>query len=103
MWDKSIGEMKHAHEAIERLIFLEATPKMTGYDKISVGSNVKRQLENDMGLEMAAFAEEYAPARKPPTTHPENCSNIFWWTRRSMWIGSSPSCTRSTRSALRTT
>jgi bacterioferritin len=55
LWDESIGEMKHADEVIERLIFLEAIPNMTGYDKISVGSNVKQQLENDIGLEMAAL------------------------------------------------
>jgi len=28
---------------------------MTGYDKISVGSNVKQQLDNDMGLKMTAL------------------------------------------------
>jgi bacterioferritin len=44
----SIGEMKHADEVIERLIFLEAIPNMTGYDKVSVGANVKQQLESDM-------------------------------------------------------
>jgi hypothetical protein len=102
MWDESIGEMKHADEVIERLIFLEATPNMTGYDKISVGSNVKQQLENDMAsrwLPLRYFAQGYAPAWKPPTTHRENCSSTSWWTRRSMSIGSRPNCTRSMKSA----
>ncbi|MCE3242003.1 MAG: hypothetical protein K0Q83_2510 [Deltaproteobacteria bacterium] len=66
----------------ERLIFLEAIPNMTGYDKISVGSNVKQQLENDMGprwLPLQFSDQGYAPAWKPPTTHRENCSSTSWW------------------------
>ncbi|HEX5606537.1 MAG TPA: bacterioferritin [Candidatus Binatia bacterium] len=56
LWDESIGEMKHADKVIERLLFLEATPNMSNYDKIMVGSGVKQQLENDLGLELAALA-----------------------------------------------
>src|SRR4030095_816202 len=37
LWDESIGEMKHADKIIERLLFLEATPNMSTYDKIMVG------------------------------------------------------------------
>src|SRR5688572_8574629 len=39
---QSIDEMKHAEELIERLLFLDATPKME-YMELSVGSNVKQQ------------------------------------------------------------
>jgi bacterioferritin len=56
LWDESIGEMKHADRIIERLLFLEATPNMSAYDKIMVGSGIKQQLENDLGLEIAALA-----------------------------------------------
>jgi bacterioferritin len=47
--------MKHADKVIERILFLEGTPNITAYDKISVGSGVKQQLENDLGLETAAL------------------------------------------------
>jgi len=56
LWDESIGEMKHADRIIERLLFLEATPNMSTYDKIMVGSGIKQQLENDLGLELAALS-----------------------------------------------
>jgi bacterioferritin len=50
---QSIDEMKHAEELIERLLFLDATPKME-YMELSVGSNVKQQLEADLKLELNA-------------------------------------------------
>lgn len=55
LWDESIGEMKHADRIIERILFLEGIPNVTAYDKISVGSGIKQQLENDLGLELAAL------------------------------------------------
>ena len=55
LWDESIGEMKHADQVIERILFLEGLPNLSAYDKISVGSGVKQQLENDRGLEIAAL------------------------------------------------
>ena len=53
-WNESIDEMKHADQIVERILFLEGTPNVQAYDKIQVGSNVKQQLENDLGLEQAA-------------------------------------------------
>lgn len=44
-------EMKHADEIIERILLLDGTLNLSGYDKINVGSTVKLQLENDFGLE----------------------------------------------------
>jgi bacterioferritin len=55
LWEESIGEMKHADEIIERIIFLEGVPNISAYDKILVGTSVKQQLENDLGLESAAL------------------------------------------------
>lgn len=54
-WKESIDEMKHADQLIERILFLEGVPNISAYDKISVGSTVKQQLENDLGLEQAAL------------------------------------------------
>ena len=54
-WNESIDEMKHADQLIERILFLEGVPNVTAYDKISVGTTVKQQLENDLGLEQAAL------------------------------------------------
>jgi bacterioferritin len=50
---QSIDEMKHAEELIERLLFLDATPKME-YMDLSVGANVRAQLEADLKLELNA-------------------------------------------------
>ena len=54
-WNESIDEMKHADQIVEWILFLEGTPNVQAYDKIQVGSNVKQQLENDLGLEQAAL------------------------------------------------
>src|SRR5262245_58954950 len=47
---QSIDEMKHAEQLIERLLFLDATPSME-YMELSVGTNVRSQLEADLKLE----------------------------------------------------
>ena len=51
-YEESIGEMKHAEQLIDRIIFLEGVPEIARYDVIRVGSNVKEQFENDLALEM---------------------------------------------------
>jgi bacterioferritin len=51
---ESIDEMKHAEALIERLLFLEGTPVMNELFPLSIGANVRAQLENDLGLELAA-------------------------------------------------
>lgn len=52
---QSIDEMKHAEELIERLLFLDATPKMD-YMDLNIGGNVRAQLEGDLKLEENAVA-----------------------------------------------
>jgi len=52
---QSIDEMRHAEKIIERLLFLDATPKMEYLD-LSVGQSVKAQLEADLKLEENAVA-----------------------------------------------
>jgi bacterioferritin len=54
--DESIGEMKHADQVIQRILFLEGLPDLGSYDPIRVGRTVREQIESDLGLEMAALA-----------------------------------------------
>lgn len=51
---QSIDEMKHAEELIERILFLDATPNLTEPMKLSVGKNVRTQLDADLALEVSA-------------------------------------------------
>ncbi len=51
---QSIGEMKHAEKIIERILFLEGTPKMDEMGKIRIGKDVPQQLEGDLALEKSA-------------------------------------------------
>jgi bacterioferritin len=51
---QSIDEMKHAEALIERILFLDGTPRMTELLQISVGQNVREQLESDLKLEVSA-------------------------------------------------
>lgn len=53
---QSIDEMKHAESLIERILFLDGTPSLTDPMQLSIGSNVKQQLESDLKLEIAAVA-----------------------------------------------
>ena len=53
---ESIDEMKHAEALIERILFLDGTPSMTELMQLSVGANVKAQLEADLVLEIEAVA-----------------------------------------------
>jgi bacterioferritin len=52
---QSIDEMKHAEKLLERLLFLDATPKME-YMDLSIGANIRAQLESDLKLEQNAVA-----------------------------------------------
>ncbi len=51
---QSIDEMKHAEKLIERILFLDATPTLTGPTQLKIGKNVKEQLASDLELELNA-------------------------------------------------
>jgi bacterioferritin len=53
---QSIDEMKHAETLIERILFLDGSPNLTELLKLSIGANVKEQIENDLKLEINAVA-----------------------------------------------
>jgi bacterioferritin len=50
---QSIGEMKHAEELLERIIFLDGAPKMEPLP-LTIGPEVRVQLQNDLDLELKA-------------------------------------------------
>ena len=55
-YEESIDEMKHADRLVERILFLEGAPNVSEHDRIVIGRNVREQIDNDLGLEMAALA-----------------------------------------------
>lgn len=50
---QSIGEMKHAEELLERVIFLDGMPNMQPL-ALTIGHEVKTLLQNDLDLELKA-------------------------------------------------
>jgi len=51
---ESIGEMKHAQEAMDRILYFDAIPNMQKYMKINVGKTVPEMMKLDHALELDA-------------------------------------------------
>jgi bacterioferritin len=73
---QSIDEMKHAEKLIERILFLDATPTVTGPAQLKIGKNVKEQLANDLALELDAV-QLYNKAIKLSRDEADNATAEF--------------------------
>jgi bacterioferritin len=54
-YDESIGEMKHADNLINRILFLDGLPNVQRLNPIQVGEDVEQILKADMALEEKAL------------------------------------------------
>jgi bacterioferritin len=54
--EESFGEMKHAEELIERILYLEGVPNMQRLYGVKVGENVPEQLQAELDTEKDAIA-----------------------------------------------
>ena len=70
---QSIDEMKHAEELIERILFLDGTPTLTEPMRLTIGKDVKAQLESDLQLELSAV-KLYNGAVETAQQHSDNAS-----------------------------
>lgn len=74
---QSLGEMKHAEEVIERILFLEGSPKMGMGLSLKVGPSVKAQLESDLALEIEAVAHYNAAMKTCVAEGDNNSRELF--------------------------
>ena len=51
---ESIEEMVHAEKVLERMLYLDGSPNMSGLFPLRIGQTVKEQIENDLQVEYEA-------------------------------------------------
>ena len=73
----SIGEMKHAEEVIERILFLDGIPNMQRLGKINIGESVPEQLKLDLALEMDAVGRLNAGIEECRKLDDNNTRRLF--------------------------
>ena len=56
-YGESIGEMRHADELIQRILFLDGLPNVQRLNPIQVGENVEQLLKADQALEEQALSD----------------------------------------------
>ncbi len=52
---RAIEEMRHAEWHISRILFLEGTPNVSTYKKVTIGKTVEEMVRNDMAAELGAI------------------------------------------------
>lgn len=62
--EESFGEMKHAEELIERILYLEGVPNMQRLGPVKVGETVPEQLKAELDTEKEAIARLAAGIEK---------------------------------------
>ncbi len=62
--EESFGEMKHAEELIERILYLEGVPNMQRLSPVKVGETVPEQLKAELDTEKEAIARLAAGIEK---------------------------------------
>ncbi|MFM7734598.1 MAG: bacterioferritin [Alphaproteobacteria bacterium] len=75
--EESIGEMKHADEVIERILYLEGVPNMQRYNKVRVGETVPEQLSLDRDLEVEAIALLNEAVETAVAAHDNGTRDLF--------------------------
>ncbi len=55
--EEALEEIGHAEQLIERILFLEGTPKMEGGQPAQVSADIKEVLKRDLELELGGIAD----------------------------------------------
>jgi bacterioferritin len=56
-YDESIGEMRHADELIDRILFLDCLPNVQRLNQVLIGQTVEEILRCDFNLEQKALVD----------------------------------------------
>ena len=103
---QAIDKMKHAEGLIERILFLDGTPKVDVMPTPRIGAEVRSQLENDLAAELEAVGQynrRCGLRRSWRQRFPGRCLRAWSRTRSSTPISWKLNCTSLARSASTTT